>query len=188
MRRILGALGAALGTALVAGAMVGCVAGAAEPAPKAPEPKTVAAGPEEVKPVQLKVPTDWQARAMAWFSSDPHDKKALRKEMRKAGKAIKRPCRYCHTRKFAGYQANRLISQQMMALSAEHDVGCADCHGGRTSFTKMGKAAKDMFELSRRKQVFCEHCHVKKKQFEELTKAGKKQEADWKREREASRK
>ena len=82
---------------------------------------------QTVKPAPVE--SDWHARAEKWFSST--DPKVRRKEMRAATKALKQSCFYCHTKGFKGYHDNKLISQQMMAMSAEHDVSCADCHAGK---------------------------------------------------------
>ena len=117
------------------------------------------------------VEADWHARAEKWFSSS--DLKVRRKEMRAATKALKQSCFYCHTRGFKGYKDNKLISQQMMAMSAEHDVTCADCHAGKRELTEMGETAQHMWRLVQKKKVFCEHCHTPHKRFAELTPEGK---------------
>ncbi len=160
---------------IFAALLVATWAWAAEPAKPGKSTQKAA-----VKPIEVKTPTNWQARSMKWFSGDLKDTKALRKQMRAATKALKQPCRYCHSRDFKSFQDNRLISQQMMALSAEHNVACADCHNGREGLTHFGKEAEEMFELSRREGVYCEHCHVKGKRFEVLNDAGKRREAKWK--------
>lgn len=118
---------------------------------------------------------DWKARADAWFG-EAKDEKARRKAMRSFTKALKRPCKYCHTTDFKGWQDEqlRLLSQQMMAISVEHGVECKDCHKGRTGFTEFGEKAQPMWQIARDKGVGCEHCHVPKKRFAELTPEGLK--------------
>ena len=119
----------------------------------------------------LNIESDWQARALKWFSST--EPKVRRKDMRRATKALKRPCSYCHSKDFRSYKENRLISQQMMAMSVEHGVQCIDCHAGKAEMTPMGKTAQHMWTLAQKKGVFCDHCHVPKTRFSQLTPAGK---------------
>ncbi len=125
---------------------------------------------------------DWQKRSMAWFG-EAQTPKAQRKAMRQFTKALRRPCKYCHTRDFKGWTDPqlRLISQQMMALSVEHKVSCKECHKGKKGFTELGEKAQPMWDLAREKGVSCEHCHVPGKRFEELTKAGKEHKATLKK-------
>lgn len=123
-------------------------------------------------PIPVKGVDDWRPRAMAWFTTEGD--KARRKEMRKLTRALRQPCKYCHTVDFTGYTEKRLVSQQMMALSAEHGVQCAECHAGKEKLTELGEASLPMFDLARERKVFCDHCHVKQKRFEALTEAGKK--------------
>jgi len=118
----------------------------------------------------LPIESNWKERAAQWFSTT--DTVARRKEMRKIVKAIKQPCRYCHSTDFKSFTAHLQISRQMMALSAEHGVECSDCHAGKTEYTQMGKIAADMWKLAREKKVFCGHCHVKDSRFVHLTAAG----------------
>lgn len=151
---------------------------AAPTAAKPVEAKAAEAQKPEAKPTMddqtvkpAPVESDWHARAEKWFSST--DPKVRRKEMRAATKALKQSCFYCHTKGFKGYHDNKLISQQMMAMSAEHDVSCADCHAGKRELTEMGETAQHMWRLVQKKKVFCEHCHTPHKRFAELTPAGK---------------
>lgn len=134
----------------------------------------VAAAPASAPPAPqpLPVKADWKARAAAWFKDAP-DEAAKRKAMRQITKALRQPCRYCHTPDWKGYTDKLLISQQMMALSAEHDVACAECHAGKAELTELGKAAQPMFALAREQVVDCGHCHVPHKRFKALTAAGK---------------
>ena len=118
----------------------------------------------------VPIESNWRDRGMKWFKSD--DLKARRKEMRAVSRALKRPCKYCHTRDFKGFVGHRKITQQMMALSIEHDVACADCHAGRNDFTEMGKRSQLMWKISHERKVFCDHCHIKKKRFNGLTPEG----------------
>lgn len=119
----------------------------------------------------LPVESDWKARGDAWFTAT--DDAGRRKEMRQITRALRQPCRYCHTPDFTGYTDKRLISQQMMAISAEHDVACADCHGGRDTLTDMGRTAQAMWALSHEQKADCGTCHVKRSRFAELTPEGK---------------
>ena len=118
----------------------------------------------------LPIDSNWKARAAQWFATT--DKVARRKEMRKIVKALKQPCRYCHSTDFKSFTAHLKVSRQMMDLSAEHGVECSDCHAGKTEYTQMGKIAADMWKLAREKKVFCGHCHVKGSKFAHLTAAG----------------
>lgn len=119
---------------------------------------------------------DWKARADKWFTTV--SEKARKKEMRKATKALRKPCKHCHTPDWSGYTDRLDISRQMMALSAEHGVACKDCHAGKKNvLTELGEKAKPMWALSHEKKVFCEECHVPGKRFEVLTKAGKKHQS-----------
>ena len=139
------------------------------PAPAATTEQAKAkSAPEAAKPAPVE--SDWRARAAKWFkSAEPKDR---RKEMRAATRALKQSCFYCHTKGFKGYQDNLLISQQMMALSAEHDVTCNECHAGKREMTKLGESARHMWKLVHKKKVFCEHCHTPHTRFAELTEAG----------------
>ncbi len=126
------------------------------------------------------VEADWDARADAWFESE--DPKARRKQMRQITKALKQSCFYCHTRGFKGYHENKLISQQMMAMSAEHGVECKECHVGKKGLTELGETAQHMWRLVHEKKVFCDHCHVPQKRFQELTPEGKAFKAEGQKE------
>ena len=137
--------------------------------PQTPEPSSGGEGQKKLGPAPIE--SNWQERALKWFKTET--KKERRKEMRAVSRALRKPCKYCHTRDFKGFTQNRLITQQMMALSAEHGVQCADCHAGRGKFTEFGKKAKPMWKLVHKKKVFCGHCHVKQSKFEGLTDAGK---------------
>ena len=64
-----------------------------------------------------------------------------RKEMRKVTRALKQPCRYCHTPDFKGYTEKLLISQQMMALSAATACMCG-LPQGKEGYTEMGQRAQ----------------------------------------------
>ncbi|MEE2786632.1 MAG: hypothetical protein VX589_04780 [Myxococcota bacterium] len=116
------------------------------------------------------VESDWRDRGMKWFKST--DMKGRRKEMRAVTRALKRPCKYCHTRDFKGFVGHRTITQQMMAMSVEHNVACSDCHAGRDAWTEMGERSKSMWKIVHQRKVFCEHCHLKNRRFEGLTEAG----------------
>ncbi len=151
------------------------LAGAAFAEPPAAEPSTADTPPG---PTALPVDADWKARADAWFTAT--DDAGRRKEMRAVTRALRQPCRYCHTPDFTGYTDKRLISQQMMALSAEHGVECKDCHAGKATLTPLGQKAAPMWTLAREKGVFCGTCHVKHRRFEALTERGQRfRAAEW---------
>ena len=116
------------------------------------------------------IDSDWKARAAAWFKST--DEADRRKQMREVTQALRQPCRYCHTPDFTGYTDKHLISLQMMALSAEHNVTCADCHAGKDTLTEMGRLAQPMWALSAERKTFCGECHVKHKRFSSITQKG----------------
>ncbi len=130
---------------------------------------TVAAEPASIDE-GLPIAGDWRTRAMNYLKSA--DQKGQRKEMRKATRALKRPCRYCHTPDFADYTPKRRVSQQMMALSVENAVDCADCHLGKTDFTPLGQDSRAMWKTAREEGVFCDACHEPKTKFEKLTTRG----------------
>lgn len=136
---------------------------AADPAPVSPE----------TQPITVEG-VDWHARAEAWFVAPSTEPKARRKEMKQMTKALKRPCRYCHSKDFKSYPDERLklVTQQMMVISKEHDVTCKGCHSGRGLFTHMGEESKGMWKLSAEKGVLCDHCHTPSTRFEKLTAAG----------------
>lgn len=139
---------------------------------------TSAAAEPPTPSTPLPIEADWKARADAWFTAK--DDAGRREEMRAVTRALRQACRYCHTPDFTGYTDKRLISQQMMALSAEHGVECADCHGGRDALTPLGAKAAPMWRLAREKQVFCGACHVKHARFETLTEQGQRfRETEW---------
>ncbi len=149
-----------------------CASGQGEPQPQKRDGSTKLIEKIDKDPVALPITADWRARAMKWFESD--DSKARRKEMRKATRALKQPCRYCHTPDFKGYTEKRLISQQMMALSVEHGVECQDCHAGKDQYTEMGKTAQKMWSLSRKENLFCDGCHTQGTAFKSLTEHGRR--------------
>lgn len=120
---------------------------------------------------------DWHARGEKWFKSA--DEESRKAQMKEASRALKRPCKYCHTEDFEGFTDKKEIAQQMMALSAENDVTCEDCHDGRDKFTKMGEEAHHMWDLAHEKKVFCDDCHEPRTKFEKLTANGKKFHDEW---------
>ena len=119
----------------------------------------------------LPIQTDWKGRAEKWFSST--DTAGKRKEMRTITRALKQPCKYCHTPDFKGYTDKHLISQQMMAISAEYQVACSDCHSGKVKMTPMGEIAMNMWKLAHEKKVECKHCHQPGNGFLNLTPEGR---------------
>ncbi len=125
----------------------------------------------------LPVAADWKARAGAWFESA--DNEARKKQMREVTRALRQPCKYCHTPDFTGYTDKLLISQQMMALTAEHRVPCGDCHAGKNQLTDLGVTSQAMWTVAREQKVFCEACHVKGERFGKLTPAGERYKPKW---------
>lgn len=135
--------------------------------------------PAETTDSALPIEADWTTRASAWFTAADED--GRRKEMRAMTRALRQPCRYCHTPDFTGYTAKQRVAQQMMALSAEHGVSCDECHAGKTELTPFGQKAAPMWALARDKKLFCGACHVKHRRFEELNETGKAFRAkEWK--------
>ncbi len=126
----------------------------------------------------LKAPgIDWDARADKWFTAPKEDEAARKAQMKEASRALKRPCKFCHTEDFSGFtdDKRKLLTQQMMIVSAENGVECKDCHDGRDKMTELGHDAKKMYDLSREKNVFCDECHqTNKSKFKDLTDKGKK--------------
>ncbi len=115
-------------------------------------------------------PKTMQQRAQSWFESD--DKKKRRLQMRQMTRALKQPCKYCHTAGFKGYTDRYTVSLEMMALSAEHNLRCDDCHAGKTALTDTGEQAKKMKKVSLDLGVACTHCHVPSQKFKVLTSNG----------------
>ena len=109
-------------------------------------------------------------RASAWFKST--DKKARRKEMRAMTRALKQPCKYCHTAGFKGYTDRHKISLEMMVLSVEDDVECKDCHIGKTELSPMGQIAKTMQSIAEKEDAHCNDCHNERSKFKLLTPRG----------------
>ena len=114
--------------------------------------------------------TSIQARAHAWFDSD--NVKERRKQMRQMTRALKQPCKYCHTAGFKGYTDRHRISLEMMVMSAEHDVQCGECHVGKKALTPLGLQAAKMIKVSQQLKVECNHCHVQQNKFKVLTPHG----------------
>ena len=113
----------------------------------------------------------WRHRAQAWYtSSETIDR---RKQMREMSRPLKRPCYYCHTRNFKDYvESTYLISLQMMAVSAEQNVKCKDCHQGQRGLTDLGAKALIQWRYSVAKQKDCATCHEPQGQFKKLTVEG----------------
>jgi nitrate/TMAO reductase-like tetraheme cytochrome c subunit len=126
----------------------------------------------------LKAPgIDWDTRADKWFTAPKEDEAARKAQMKEASRALKRPCKFCHTEDFSGFtdDKRKLLTQQMMIVSAENGVECKDCHDGREKMTELGNDAKKMYDLAREKNVFCDECHQpNKSKFKDLTDKGKK--------------
>ena len=177
----------ALGWPALGGAEPGPASAPPAPAPPTPAQPTPAsaqpgaARPAERGPIVLKpgapghdaAALDFKARGEAWFT-DHTDATARRAEMRSITAALKQPCRHCHTPAFDGYTDRLPISRQMMALSAEHGVACADCHQGKADYTELGRKSVQMWQLSHEQGVFCDACHLPGAKFEKLSPAGEK--------------
>lgn len=111
-----------------------------------------------------------RTRAHAWFASD--DIKERRIQMRQMTRALRQPCKYCHTSGFKGYTDKHMVSLEMMALSAEHSIRCDNCHAGKKTLTEVGDQARQMLDLSKEMGVECTHCHVPASQFKSLNQNG----------------
>jgi hypothetical protein len=119
----------------------------------------------------------WRDRAMAWFSANQAE--TQRQEMRALSKSIQYGCFDCHTKGFKGYLENRLISQQMMAISVENGVGCEHCHIGALGLNEAGVKSKKMWQWSIELQRDCLFCHEEKQGFKKLNGEGEKYKGDW---------
>ena len=115
----------------------------------------------------------WQKRAHTWYKSD--NKKARRRQMREMSRPLKQSCYYCHTRRFKGYvESTYLISLQMMAISAEQDLSCKDCHVGKRALNDLGAKSLIQWRYAVAQQKDCRDCHEAKGKFKRLTVEGKK--------------
>ena len=141
-----------------------------------PSPATIAEPPPTESAIRLPG-VDWHARAQKWFRTD--DKEGRKEQMKAAGRTLERPCKYCHTKDFSGFTENKLITQEMMALSVENDVECGDCHAGRDLLTELGEKSGVMWEFAADQGAFCDRCHVPNTKFEKLTKNGVKSKKTW---------
>ena len=113
----------------------------------------------------------WKDRAMAWYQSDQI--KARRRQMREMSRPLKRSCYYCHTRDFKGYeQSTYLISLQVMAVSAEQNVACSDCHLGRRGLSELGAKSLIQWRFTVREGLDCRTCHAPGGKFKKLTERG----------------
>ena len=109
-------------------------------------------------------------RAAAWFKST--DPKARRIQMREMTRALKQPCRYCHSQDFRSYTDKYLISLEMMAWSAEQNVRCSGCHVGKEKLSVLGEKAKTMMKISETEAKDCRNCHESGARYRKLTQAG----------------
>ena len=114
----------------------------------------------------------WWQRAKAWYQRSTPDQeltlKEKRAQMRPLSRALGRGCYGCHTKGFKGYNDKGLISAQMMAISAEHDVSCDRCHVGARGLTKLGARALLMWRYSVYESLDCLDCHPKGASFKTL--------------------
>ena len=92
--------------------------------------------------------------------------------MRALTKAVGRGCYGCHKKGFRGYNDKGLISAQMMAISAEHDLPCEGCHVGARGLTSLGGRALLMWRYSVLEGLDCADCHPKHTGFKELNALG----------------
>ena len=137
---------------------------------KPPALETLALIPENGQ-VLGGVEAAWKDRAMAWYQSD--QLKARRRQMRDMSRPLKRSCYYCHTRDFKGYeQSTYLISLQMMAVSAEQNVACSDCHLGRRGLSELGAKSLIQWRFAVREGLDCQTCHAPGGKFKKLTERG----------------
>lgn len=124
--------------------------------------------------VTLKGPiSSWRERASQWYKSD--DLKSRRRQMRQMSKPLKRPCYYCHTRNFKDYiDSTYLISLQMMAISSEQDLKCADCHIGKRGLTVLGAKSLIQWRYAADQGRECSDCHQDKGHFKRLNERGER--------------
>ena len=59
-----------------------------------------------------------------------------------------------------------------MAISAEHDIGCGDCHLGKKKLSPIGLTSQKMFKLAKQLDVECTECHLERTKFKTLTPTG----------------
>lgn len=118
----------------------------------------------------------WWARALAWYQRKSPEQtlslKEKRQQMRPLSRAVGRGCYGCHAKGFKGYNDKGLISAQMMAISAEHDVPCESCHVGARGLTRLGARALLMWRYSVQEGLDCADCHPYQAQFKSLTPMG----------------
>ena len=113
----------------------------------------------------------WRERAQAWYRDAEITRR--RRQMREMSRPLKRACYYCHTRSFKGYvDETYLISLQMMAISAEQGVSCAECHQGRRALTALGAKSLIQWRYAAESGRDCRDCHRPKGRFRELTAEG----------------
>lgn len=122
----------------------------------------------------------WWQRAQQWYTLSSEadvilSLKEKRAQMRHLSKAVGRGCYDCHTKGFKGYDDKGLISAQMMAISAEHQVPCEHCHVGARGLTRLGGWALLMWRYSVEEGLDCADCHPYKTQFKQLNAQGKQQ-------------
>lgn len=115
----------------------------------------------------------WRKRALSWYKTP--DVLSRRRQMRDMSRPLKRPCYYCHTRSFKGYvDETYLISLQMMAISAEQGVRCAECHQGKRGLTALGAKSLIQWRSSVERGQDCNDCHQPQGRFQTLTPEGLK--------------
>lgn len=113
----------------------------------------------------------WQAKAQSWYRST--EPSAQRQQMREMSRPLKQSCYYCHTRRFKSYvEENYLISLQMMAISAEQDLSCADCHIGQKGLTELGAKSLIQWRWAFKQGRNCSECHQAQHKFKKLTAKG----------------
>ena len=110
--------------------------------------------------------TWWHAEAQKWYKKDDISSKRL--QMRDMTRALKRSCYYCHTRNFKDYTQVKEISLQMMAISHQHQITCADCHQGHKGLTLVGSKSLLMWRYSVTQEKQCQDCHQAQAQFKKL--------------------
>ena len=115
----------------------------------------------------------WRSRALSWYQSD--DLRERRAQMRSMIRPLRRSCYYCHTKNFKGYvEARYMISLQMMAISAEQGVSCAECHIGRRGLTELGAKSLIQWRMAHEEGRDCRDCHLPQGRFRKLNQRGER--------------
>ena len=125
----------------------------------------------------------WWRRALAWYAPPPAPPNTpapltdthKRAQMRQLSRDLGRGCYGCHERGFKGYTDRGLISAQMMAISAEHGVGCGECHLGERGLSELGARSLLMWRYTYEAGLDCADCHPQGERFKALTPRGERE-------------